>query len=162
MLPIRFSALLSTGCGPRVGDSFTQNSGYRSNVLLFHPNRLSETHAAVVNTYCVDARLEACRKVLSLPLSADGSRAYGRIRGAVTENLPRPVSKSTLPRNVLSRRIKRFASTYCPVTALIGTFGSGRRSRTILVSGNGSAARMRSRVACVGVFACRVTPEFSR
>src|SRR5687767_4702336 len=159
---IRFSALLNTRCAHRVGDSFTQNSGYRSNVLLFQPNRLSETQSPVVTTYCVETRLDAFRNVLSLPLRADGSRAYGLIRDAVTDNLPRPVSRSTFVRNVLSRRIRRFASTYWPLTALIGTFGSGSKSRTSLVSGNGSAARMRSRVACVGVFVCRVTPEFSR
>ena len=58
-LPIRFSALLNTACGPRVGDSFTQNSGYRSNVLLFQPNRLSETQSPAVTTYCVETRLDA-------------------------------------------------------------------------------------------------------
>ena len=98
----------------------------------------------------------------SLSIWIRGTEANGRIREAVTDNLPAPASKSTFPRNVLSRRTSVLASVYRPMTSLIGTFGSGMLSSTILVSGYGSAASIRLRVACVATFPCTVTPDSSR
>ena len=62
----------------------------------------------------------------------------------------------------MSRRVSTLASVYRPISALMGTFGSGMLSRIILVSGNGSAASIRSRVAGVATFPCTVTPDSSR
>jgi hypothetical protein len=64
--------------------------------LRFHPNRLSEIHDRLVSTYSVATRADPFSKIWSLPISAAGSWAYGRIREVVTDSLPLPVSRSTL------------------------------------------------------------------
>src|SRR5881396_1607658 len=111
-LPIRLRTLPNSFCGPRVGDCLDQNSWYRSSVLRFQPNRLSETHEGRVSTYCVARRFDPFSKIVSLPMAVEGFWAYGLMREAVTDSLPVPSSKSTLVSHVLSRRIRRFASVY--------------------------------------------------
>jgi len=49
-----------------------------------------------------------------------GTEANGRIREAVTDNLPVPASKSTFARKVLSRRNQVLGAVYRPMTSLIG------------------------------------------
>src|SRR5262249_3662168 len=109
-LPIRLRTLLRSVCGPCVGDSLNHNSWYRSSELRFQPNRLSETHIGLVSTDWVVRRFDPFSKMVSLPMAAAGFWAYGLIREAVTDSLPLPVSRSTLVRKVLSRRIRRLAS----------------------------------------------------
>src|SRR5262249_667575 len=119
-LPVRLRPLLISVCGPRVGDSLNQSSWNRASVFRFQPNRLSETHEGLVSTYCVARRFDPFSKIWSLPMAAAGCWAYGLMPEAVTDNLPLPVSKSTLLSQVLSRRIRRLASVYRPMTSLIG------------------------------------------
>src|SRR5947208_16634183 len=119
-LPIRLRTLLASVCGPRVGDSLNQSSWNRSSVFRFQPNRLSEIHEGLVSTYCVARRFDPFSKIWSLPMAGWGFWAYGLMREAVTDSLPLPVSRSTLVSHVLSRRIRRLASVYRPMTSLIG------------------------------------------
>src|SRR5438552_3919205 len=109
-LPIRLRTLLGSFCGPRVGESLNHNSWNRSSVLRFQPNRLSETHIGLVSTYCVVRRFDPFSKTVSLSMAGAGFWAYGLMREVVIDSLPLPVSRSTLVRKVLSRRIRRPAS----------------------------------------------------
>src|SRR5215813_7701502 len=108
-LPIRLRTLLATVCAPCVGDSLNQSSWNRLSVFRFQPNRLSETHEGLVSTYCVVRRFDAFSKTWSFPMAGWGCCVYGLMRETVTDSLPLPVSRSTLLRKVLSRRIRRLA-----------------------------------------------------
>src|SRR5262249_16502261 len=119
-LPIRLRTLLRSFCGPPVRDSLNHNSWNRLGLFRFQPNRLSETHEGLVSTYCVVRRFDPFSKTWSLPMAGWGFWAYGLMREAVTDSLPLPVSRSTLVRKVLSRRIRRLASVYRPMTLSIG------------------------------------------